>query len=90
MFRAVRKIMLAAEMKSADAVVRVLLIETLAARRALEAIPELLLMAKDTNPLVRAAAMTALGQLASTEHLPGLIQAVLSAEPGREREAAVS
>lgn len=77
-----------AEMKKSPAPLRVTLIEVLASRRALVAIPDLLSAAVDANPNVRAAAMSALGQLAAQEHIPGMLQGVLKAENGREREAA--
>lgn len=67
---------------------RINLIEILAERRGLDATPELLGYVEDADVGVRTAAMTALGQLATSEHLPALIPGVLKAEPGREREAA--
>jgi HEAT repeat protein len=79
---------LVGKMKQAPVVLRVTLISILAARRALDAVPDLLPAAVDADPSVRAAAMTALGQLASPEHLPGMLRGVLRAEKGREREAA--
>lgn len=77
-----------AEMKQAASPIRVALIEILAARRALDTIPALLSAAVDADQKVRAAAMTALGQIADPEHIPGMVRAVLKAEPGAEREAA--
>jgi HEAT repeat protein len=79
---------IADEMKSAPGPLRVTLIEILASRRALDAIPDLLSAAVDDEPGVRAAAMAALGQLAGREHIPGMLQGVLKAQKGREREAA--
>jgi HEAT repeat protein len=79
---------IAAEMKRAAAPLRVTLIEILAARRAAATVPDLLAAAGDADPAVRTAAMNALGQLAGPEHLPGLVQGVLKAAAGREREAA--
>ena len=67
---------------------RVTLIEILAARRALDVLPAVLAAATDDDAAVRAAAMTALGQLAGSEQIPGMVQAVLRAEPGAERAAA--
>jgi HEAT repeat protein len=67
---------------------RVTLIEILAARRALDTLPAILAAATDDDAAVRAAAMTALGQLAGPEQIPGMVQAVLRAEPGPERAAA--
>ncbi|HUS39280.1 MAG TPA: HEAT repeat domain-containing protein, partial [Pirellulales bacterium] len=79
---------IAAEMKKAAPPLRVALIEVLATRRALDTIPDILSAAVDDNPAVRAAAMTALGQLAGAEHVPGMVQGVVKAERGRERESA--
>jgi hypothetical protein len=45
-------------------------------------------VAQDSDASVRLAAMTALGQLASPEHVADMLQGVLKAEPGAEREAA--
>jgi HEAT repeat protein len=80
--------MLAAELKTAKPTLRVTLIGILAARRALETIPQLLAITRDSDPAVRTASMAALGQLAGPEQVPGLLQGVLGAEKGREREAA--
>ena len=77
-----------AKMKGADAPVRIALIETLTERRALDAVPDLLSAVVDDEPTVRAAAMKALGQLAGPVHIPGMVQGVLKAEHGRERETA--
>jgi HEAT repeat protein len=79
---------IAAEMKQTPRSLRVILIGILATRRALDAVPDILPAAVDADPSVRAAAMAALGQLAGPEHLPGMVQGVLLAEKGREREAA--
>lgn len=79
---------MAAELQRAKPALRVTLIGILATRRALAAIPEILTAAVDADPAVRTAAMAALGQLAGPEQLPGLVQGVLRAEKGREREAA--
>jgi HEAT repeat protein len=76
------------EMQKAAPPVSVALIETLTARRALDAIPAILSAALGDNPLVRKAAMKSLGQLASPEQIPGMVQGVLKAERGRERDAA--
>ncbi len=80
--------LIAAELQPAAAPLRVTLVEILAARRGLDAIPDILSLATDADPAVRAAAMTALGQLAGPEQIPGMVRGVLAAEPGREREAA--
>jgi len=80
--------LIAAEMNHAAAPLRVTLLGILAARRATDTVPDMLSAAVSTDASVRAAAMTALGQLAGPDQLPGLVQGVLAAEPGREREAA--
>ena len=64
------------------------LIEVLTARRAMEEIPSLLKLATGRDASIRAAAMKSLGQLASPEHVPELVQGVLAATKGRERDAA--
>lgn len=79
---------IAAEMKQAPPLVRVTLIEILAARRALVSIPDILPAAVDADPAVRAAAMTALGQIADPDHIAGMVQGVLKAKKGSERESA--
>ena len=76
-----------AEMQGASLPLRVSLIETLAERRALGTIPDLLGTAAQGHPHARTAAMVALGQLASPEHIPGLIQGVLRAR-GADRATA--
>ena len=76
------------EMRNAAPTVRVILIEVLTARRALGTIPDILSAAVGDEPLVRTAAMKALGQLADPEHIPAMVQGVLRAERGRERDAA--
>ena len=66
----------------------VVLIEVLAERRALTTVGDLLIAATGDDAKVRRAAMVALAQLASANHLPGMFKAVLKAENGTEREAA--
>ncbi len=79
---------IAAAMKQAAAPLRITLIEILAGRRAFDTLPDLLSAAVDVDPKVRTAAMVALGQLAGPEQIPGMVQGVLKAKKGREREAA--
>jgi len=64
------------------------MIEILAERRALATVPMILPHAFDKDPAVRGAAIKALGELATPEHLPRLVQLVLKAAPGADREAA--
>ncbi|MEZ6120743.1 MAG: hypothetical protein R3C28_29780 [Pirellulaceae bacterium] len=73
---------------AADAKTQVQLIEILAERRSLDTIPQLLQMAIDNDASVRSAAMTALGELASSEHVAGMAQGVLKAAKGKEQAAA--
>ena len=68
--------------------IRIALMEILVERRAVDAIPDLLAAAIGNDSAVRSAAMKALGQLGTPEHLPGMVNGVLKAEPGKEREAA--
>jgi len=79
---------IATAMKGADPGIRITMIQLLAARRALDTIDALLSVAVDSDAKVRAAAMKALGQLATAEHLAGMVQGVLKAERGRERSTA--
>ncbi len=79
---------IAAGMEQAPAPLQVTLLEILAERRAVDTIPELLAAAVSADASVRGTAMASLGQLAGPEHIPGLLQGVLKAEPGRERESA--
>ena len=68
--------------------IRVDLIGLLAFRRALESVPSLLAASKGADATVRMAAMAALGQLAAPEQMPDMLQGVLKAKKGPEREAA--
>ncbi len=79
---------IAVELKQASPALRVTLIEVLATHRALDTIPDILQAAEDNDPIVRTAAMAALGQLASPEDIAHMVRGVLMAEKGREREAA--
>lgn len=72
----------------AEPSVRAELVEILADRRAIGAIPHLQSMALDQDSQVRSAAMVALGTMATPEDLPGLVQGVLRAETPGERAAA--
>ena len=79
---------IATESKQGPTPQRVALIEILATRHALDTLPVVLAAAVDNDPVVRAAAMTALGQVAGPEAIPGMLQGVLKAKPGSERVAA--
>ena len=76
------------ELKKAAPTLRVALIEILASRRAFGTVDELLTAAVDADASVRKAAMKALGQLASPEHVAGMVQGVLKAADSRERAGA--
>ena len=80
--------LLAAELATSSPTQQVTLLQILCERRALDTIPNMLTAANANEASVREAAMIALGQLASTDHLSGMLQGVLQAEPGKEREAA--
>ncbi|MCA9188456.1 MAG: hypothetical protein R3E01_24650 [Pirellulaceae bacterium] len=67
---------------------QVQLIEILAKRRAVDTIPQIIARATGTDATVRASAMQALGEMAGPEHLPQMLQAVLIADTGKERDAA--
>lgn len=79
---------ISAQMKAAEPALRVALIEVLVARREKAAVGDLLAAAVDENEKVRAAAMAALGELASAEHVGGMVQGVLAATSNAERAAA--
>lgn len=79
---------IASHIGKGDSKVSVELIQILATRRALDTVGALLDAARGTDPAIRGAAMQALSELADTTSLPGMLAAVLKAEPGRERDAA--
>ena len=64
------------------------LIKVLTTRRARNTFDEILAAAVDDDASVRAAAMESLGTFAEPKHVPGMVQGVLKAEPGRERDTA--
>lgn len=80
--------LLAAEAAQGSPEMRAFLIDVLATRRALDQVPKLLLGAVDRDPAVRYATMAALAQFAKPEHLPVMLQGVLKATEGPERDAA--
>lgn len=67
---------------------RVAILETLTTRRAMDSIPVIFGTARDADPKVRLAAMTALSQLVELEHLGELFRTVLAAPSGAERDSA--
>lgn len=76
---------IASQIDGASAAIQVSLIDVLASRRALVAIPNLLQLALADRAAVREAAMSALGQLAGPQHISGLVQGVLKADGRAER-----
>lgn len=79
---------IAGEMKRGAAPVKVVLIQVLTIRRARDTLGEILPAATDADPKVRAAAMSALGELAGPSEISGMVQGVLKSEKGAERDAA--
>ncbi|MCC7086311.1 MAG: HEAT repeat domain-containing protein [Pirellulales bacterium] len=79
---------IAKEIKQVSPPVKRCLIEILADRRALAIVDDILPAALDSDPEVRKAAMSALGEMASAEQIFGMLQAVLMTEKGTERRAA--
>ncbi len=79
---------IAAELKHTPPGVSIAIIQILTARRAHAAVPDLLVAATSDDAAVRRAAMVALGELGGAENLPGIIQGVLKAKTGPERDAA--
>jgi len=77
-----------AELENQPPPVQADMVEILTQRRATEALPMLIEMARGDIPLLRYVSMQALADLAGKEHLPELLQAVLKASPGKEREYA--
>ncbi len=76
------------QLKSAAPALRIALMEILVARHARQSVADILPQSLDSDALVRAAAMSALGQLAEGEQIAALLPGVLKAEKGSEREAA--
>ena len=74
--------------KSGEAGLRPTFIDLLADRRVLSALPDLLAAAVDGDPAVRAAAMRALARFGGPEQVAGMVQGVLKAAAGGERDEA--
>jgi len=79
---------IAERMTAAAPKLRAVLIDILQARRAVSTIPAILSAAVADDPVVRAAAMKALAQLAGAQHVAAMVRGVLKAETGAERAAA--
>lgn len=73
---------------SEDVGVRLEAIKSLAARKAIEAVPKLLGAAEDKNEKIRAQSWKALGELAGEEDLPTMIALLVKIEGESERKAA--
>ena len=74
--------------KSGEPGLRPTFIDILSDRRAISALPELLTAAVDGDPAVRAAAMRALAKFGGPEQVVGMVQGVLKAAAGGERDEA--
>lgn len=74
--------------RSGDASLRPTLIDILAERRAVTALPDLLTAAVDGDPAIRTAAMRAIAKLGGPEQVPGMVQGMLKAAAGGERDEA--
>ena len=74
--------------KAGEPSLRPTFIDILADRRAVSALPDLLAAAVDGDPAVRTAAMRALARLGGPEQVTGMVQGVLKAAVGGERDEA--
>jgi HEAT repeat protein len=79
---------LAARMNQARPDSQLAIIEVLSARRALETLPNMLAAAQGSDPRVRVAALSVLGQLAGPEFIPGLVECLLKEDNSAERAVA--
>ncbi len=75
-------------MKNEPATTQASLIEVLVARRAVEAMPQISIATVDKDSKVRRAAMNALAELGTVNQIPAMVQGILMAEKGGERDAA--
>ena len=74
--------------KSGESGLRPMFIDILADRRAITALPDILAAAVDGDPAVRTAAMRALAKFGGAEQVSGMVQGVLKAAAGGERDEA--
>ena len=79
---------IAAALKSGDATLRPVLIETLGDRRVRTVLPDIAPFATDSDPGVRRATMRVLGSLGGAAQVPTMIGALLALAAGDERQAA--
>ncbi len=77
---------IAGKLNAAAPPVKVALLDVLVARRASKTAPQILPLATDADAAVRAAALAALGQIGTSEQIPGLVHSLLKAATGDERE----
>jgi HEAT repeat protein len=76
------------ELKPAKSALRKKLLEVLTARRAIDAIPAISALAVEEDAETRMASMVSLGQMAGPENVATMLQGVLAASKGAERDAA--
>lgn len=77
-----------AHMKGCEPPVRAELVRSLAARRAVSAVPDLLQTATDSDEAVRVEALKALAELAPPEQMPALVDLLIEVEGGNPRKEA--
>ncbi|MFM8707496.1 MAG: hypothetical protein ACKOHK_05280 [Planctomycetia bacterium] len=77
-----------AQSKQADAGLRPTLIDILADRRAISALPDFLAAAVGDDAAIRTAAMRALAKFGGADQVAGMVQGLLKADPGGERDEA--
>ncbi len=76
------------EMKRTGSPIRVAIVKILVTRRELDTIPAMITVAVGNDAAVRQAAMAALSEIAGPDQIPGMLQGVMKADPGKERDAA--
>jgi hypothetical protein len=77
-----------AELQAASPTAKAALLDVLATRRAADQLPAIATAAVDNEQGVRRAAMRALGQIGNPEQIPQMLNGVLKAQKGFEREQA--
>ncbi len=75
-------------LNTASGPIKASLIEVLSKRRAKSAVEAFVIATTDDNQKVREAAMNALGQLGSTDHISAMLPGILKATKGGERDSA--
>ena len=79
---------LVTELKRTDSPIRVAILKILVTRRELDTMEAMIAVAAENDASVRQAAMTSLSKVAGPEQIPGMLQGVLKADAGKERDAA--